>query len=77
CTHCEANGQPTPETVSHFLFECPTYRQERHILRRSLGRALNSLTLLLLCPHCKLKELFRYVNCTKWFKSAFGEFSTP
>ena len=44
CLQCD---RETPETVHHFLFECPRYERERNILRYRLGRAAASMADLL------------------------------
>lgn len=36
-----------PETVHHFLFDCPRYERERFILRSKIGRAATSTVDLL------------------------------
>jgi ribonuclease HI len=73
CESCEAAGYPTPETVTHFLFECPSYRRERHILKMNLGRGANSLAQLLQGKKDSIKELVKYVDRTGRLKATFGE----
>ncbi|KAJ3489883.1 hypothetical protein NLI96_g1810 [Meripilus lineatus] len=55
-----------PETVDHYLFSCRRYLEERHTLRKSLGR--NPLTRrTLLRAGGKRKELLEYVNSSRRF----------
>jgi len=44
CPHCRGI---TPETVTHYLLQCPHYQFECHVLRRKLKRKANSLPFLL------------------------------
>ena len=69
CLQCEAGP---PETVHHFLFDCPRYDRERHRLRNSLGRRALS-TSHLLAHKEGLKELMKYVAETGRFKRISGE----
>jgi hypothetical protein len=62
------------ESVHHYLFECPAYRNERHVLSQALGRKARSLRYLL-GNEKGMKELLRYVGRTKRFTQGFGEVS--
>ena len=44
CPHC---GRLIPETVTHYLLQCPHYQYEHHILRCKLKRKADSLPFLL------------------------------
>jgi ribonuclease HI len=63
CPHCRAL---TPETVKHYLLQCPHYQHERHILRRKLKRKADSLPFLL-SDSTATQPLLRFVNATKRF----------
>jgi ribonuclease HI len=73
CPHC---GNLTVETVSHFLFQCPHYQQERHMLRRKLKRSANSLSFLLSNPQA-VKPLLKYIIATKRFQNLSNNQPTP
>jgi hypothetical protein len=72
CPHCPL----TDESVHHFLFDCPHYQRERHIIVCALGRLASSLPHLLAeaeaTPH-----LTRYVNATRRLKTTLGEILMP
>ena len=69
CLQCEARP---PETVHHFLFECPRYDRERHKLRNKLGRrALD--TSYLLVDKKGMRELLRYIAETGRIGRPSGE----
>ena len=68
CPSC----QVAEESVHHFLFECPAYRNERHILAQALGRKATSLKFLL--NHKKgTKELLKYIGRTGRLRRSFGD----
>ncbi|OJA12401.1 hypothetical protein AZE42_10040 [Rhizopogon vesiculosus] len=72
CPHCPM----TNESIHHYLFDCPHYQRERHILACTLGRQATFLPYLLAdaeaTPH-----LTRYVNATRRLKSMLGEILMP
>ena len=69
CLQCEARP---PETVHHFLFECPRYDRERHKLQNKLGRrALD--TSYLLADKKGTRELLRYIAETGRIGRPSGE----
>jgi len=73
CLACITRRGVTPakETVTHFLFNCPAYRYERHELDRALGRLNRNLEAIL--DNRKLtQELLRYIGRTKRLKRTFG-----
>ncbi|KAG7094368.1 hypothetical protein E1B28_007969 [Marasmius oreades] len=74
CDSCTATGNSKPETVNHFLFECPTYRKERHLMKQKLGRGADSLAHLLLGKKDTLRELIKFTGRTGRLKATFGEF---
>lgn len=68
CPHCEDR----PETVRHFLIECPHYRVARTRLSNTLRRNAFSLPHLLSTQRA-VKPLMRYVIATHRFDNApFG-----
>lgn len=67
CQHCPG----TPETVLHFLMNCPRYRSQRHQLRRELGRNVNNLSYLL--PSKKaVPPVVKFVNATHRLRPTYG-----
>ena len=72
CLQCD---QGKPETVHHFLFDCPRYERERHILRNRLGRAAAS-TADLLGSEEAVTETLKYVRETGRLSQKQGEVQT-
>ena len=66
----------TDETINHFLFICPQYDRERHILANALNCKATSLPFLLADPKAT-EHFLRYVNSTGRFKPTFGDVSLP
>jgi len=64
------------ETVHHFLFDCPKYARERHVLRQKLGHATLS-TLHLLSMKSTQQALFRFIDSTKHLHPTFGDIPVP
>ena len=62
----------TVESVKHFLLDCPHYRQQHHILQRTLQHNTGSLSFLLNSP-VAVKPLLKYVHSTGPFKALFGK----
>jgi len=74
CTHCPQ----TPETMHHFLFECPKYNQECHILVNQLGRSTTSLPFLLTTGSpIAIPCLVKYVNATDRLSKTYGKVTSP
>ena len=69
CLQCD---KETPESVHHFLFDCPQYERERHILRCRLGRAAAS-TADLLGSGEAVTETLKFVRETGRFAQKQGE----
>jgi len=67
CDECDG----TPETVFHFIMECPKYNHQRHILRRTLRREANDLAYLLNNKNA-IVPLVNYINSTNRLKTSFG-----
>ena len=55
------------ETVTHFLFECPSYERERHELDVELGRSSRDLKSIL-ADLDKVRALLGYIGKTRRFK---------
>ena len=72
---CLQYNQEAPETVHHFLFNCPRYERERHILRSRIGRAASS-TADLLGSDEAVMETLKYVKETGRFNTKQGEVQT-
>ncbi|KAG2138353.1 hypothetical protein DEU56DRAFT_736319 [Suillus clintonianus] len=72
CPHCPQ----TEETIHHYLFACPQYQRERHILSCALGRKSTSLPHLLAASEA-IPHLARFVNATRCMKPMLGEISLP
>jgi ribonuclease HI len=62
----------TKETVTHFLFDCPAYQNERHHLDTALGRHNRSLEHIM-SEEKSIRELLRYIGSTKRFKRTHGD----
>jgi ribonuclease HI len=60
------------ETIDHYLFDCPQYVRERHILSNALRRKANSLTYILTSEKA-IDPLIRFINSTGRLKPTFGE----
>ena len=67
---CPTCGE-APETVHHYLIECPTYNLHRAVHFAKLGRAGRTLRKLLATEDA-LRPLFRFVNATGRFRQVFG-----
>ena len=64
CLQCANN---CPETVHHFLFNCPKYARERHKLWIKLGQKVLSIGHLLASKHTQ-QSLFNFINKTQCSK---------
>ena len=62
----------TKETVTHFLFDCPAYQNERHYLDTALGQHNRSLEHIM-SKEESIRELLRYIGSTKRFKRTHGD----
>ena len=62
------------ETVTHFLFECPSYEDERHTLDRKLGWLSRDLRAVL-SEKEPIRELLRFIGRTKRVKTTLGDVS--
>ena len=69
CLQCD---KETPESVHHFLFDCPRYERERHILRCRLGRAAVSTADLLGSAEA-VTDTLKFVKETGRFAQKQGE----
>jgi hypothetical protein len=63
CNQC----QSAQETVHHYLFRCPAFKEQRKIMKERLKRGANSIRMLL-GGHKAMKHLFRYILDTKRFE---------
>jgi len=63
---------PATETITHFLFHCPAYQNERHDLDNALGPHSRDLESILKSKK-GTKDLLRYIGRTKRLKKVFGE----
>ncbi|KAI0724724.1 hypothetical protein C8Q72DRAFT_656222 [Fomitopsis betulina] len=68
---CEQCGA-APETVHHFLRECPAYDVQRERLDGDAGEAATQLRTLLNTPRM-MSHLFRYIHDTQRFHSTYGD----
>ncbi|XP_006460031.1 hypothetical protein AGABI2DRAFT_56609, partial [Agaricus bisporus var. bisporus H97] len=73
CDNCLTNtNRILPETVNHYILDCPTYNTERDELKRKLGRA-NAVDLERLFKTEKgTRELLNFLDATKRLKQALG-----
>ncbi|KAE9383953.1 hypothetical protein BT96DRAFT_770724, partial [Gymnopus androsaceus JB14] len=60
-----------PETVHHYLLQCPAHRGARARLRAEIG-AKNMFMEKLLNDRDSLKPLFQFINNTGRFRNTFG-----
>jgi ribonuclease HI len=68
CEQCwRRRRQEVTETVTHFLFECPSYDYERHTLDSKLGRSSRDLKKILSEPD-HARTLLSYIGRTRRFK---------
>ncbi|KAE9388994.1 hypothetical protein BT96DRAFT_835532 [Gymnopus androsaceus JB14] len=72
CPHCSLQGRQIPESVKHFILECPAYNIERFWLRGKVGRDANSLKALM-AKEQTMKALIAYVDRTKRLRNIFGD----
>ena len=63
CVHCRVSD----ETIHHYLFDCKTWKHERWLMGRSLGRASKSLRSLLNTKQ-GVKEVLKFIGRTKRLK---------
>lgn len=68
---CEQCGA-TPETVYHFLRECPAYEEQRRRLDGNAGATATQLRTLLNTPRA-MTHLFRYIHDTGRFHTTYGD----
>ncbi|KAF8426144.1 hypothetical protein L210DRAFT_3420881, partial [Boletus edulis BED1] len=74
CPHC--TEAPAPETVRHYLLECPNYARERQSLRNAMGREADSIPYLLSKPSA-LPHLFKLIDAARRLKNTFGNVPPP
>jgi ribonuclease HI len=67
CQKCNQGEEGVPETVKHFVFECPTYTENRRVMENVTGRGQTDLKEIM-TDLKKLKALTAYINQTKRFK---------
>ena len=73
CLQCDSK---CPETVHHYLFDCPKYVRERHTLRIKLGKKALSMSHLLNSKHAQ-QALFAFINASQRLKATFGVIPVP
>ena len=73
CLQCDS---AILESVHHFLFECPRYERERHILHCEVGRAASS-TVDLLGTGEAVSEMLKFVKSTGRLSLKQGEVQPP
>ncbi|KAF8992858.1 hypothetical protein BDQ17DRAFT_1214728, partial [Cyathus striatus] len=65
CKRCwEQLHVTTREMVHHYLFECPEYAEERHIMSRALGRKARDFGYLVSVEE-GIRATLKYVGATK------------
>lgn len=67
-------GKLIPESVKHFILDCPAYAREGTWMRRKLGRSAYSIKALMTQGN-SMKALLGYVGRTGRLKSIFGDVS--
>ncbi|EPT00321.1 hypothetical protein FOMPIDRAFT_1122960 [Fomitopsis schrenkii] len=68
---CEQCGI-APETVYHYLRECPAYRTQRERMDGDAGEAATQMRTLLNSPKT-MKHLFKYINETGQLRATYGD----
>lgn len=68
CPHC---GNGAPETILHFLVQCPKYNQERHMLNRKLKHRAHDIDFLF-GHETAILPLLLYVHTTSRLRETFG-----
>lgn len=63
---------PSREMVTHFLFDCPAYQEERHYLDAALGRHNRDLGYIM-SEEAHIRELLRYIARTERLQRTFGD----
>jgi ribonuclease HI len=71
---CTIRNIDTAETVTHFLFECPSYDYERHSLDAKLGHHSRDLRTILSNKE-DTSELLRFVGRTRRLQPTLGDVS--
>ncbi|XP_006457368.1 hypothetical protein AGABI2DRAFT_56623, partial [Agaricus bisporus var. bisporus H97] len=73
CDKClEDTGRRIPETLNHFILDCPAYNYERDVMKRQAGR-VNAFNLERLFKSEKgIRSLIDYLDATKRFKQSMG-----
>ena len=74
CPSCATRGESARETLRHFLFDCPSYRAERVVLTRALGRDARNLEAIF-HERKGMYALLRYVGRTQRLQQIFGDVS--
>ena len=76
CQACNLEQEVTPakETITHFLFNCPAYQNERHDLDKAIGRQCRDLEYIL-SNSKHVRELLKFIARTKRLKEPFGDLS--
>ncbi|KIN95084.1 hypothetical protein M404DRAFT_108924, partial [Pisolithus tinctorius Marx 270] len=72
CLQCGGTIVTHQRYIHHFLFQCPRYNRERHVLRSELGREAMSLAYLLSNQRART-SLIKYISMTKHLQNTFGE----
>ena len=68
----QIGAPPAAETITHFLFHCPAYQNERHDLDNALGPHRRDLESILKSKK-RTKDLLQYIGHTKRLKKLLGE----
>ena len=72
CEKCwTRDDDEIPETICHFLFECPEYNGPRSQLNAEMGQDSRSLGTLLASKE-GTKSLLKYIGHTKRLQVTFG-----
>ena len=66
CQKCNNGEEGVPETVNHFVFECPAYTEKHRTMENVTGTGQTDLKVIMKDLK-KLKALTAYVNQTKRF----------
>ncbi|KAJ3572025.1 hypothetical protein NP233_g3370 [Leucocoprinus birnbaumii] len=73
CDWCQENlGREIPETVNHFVLDCPAYANERHILARRIGRDNMCELQRIMTTEEGTRELLNFLDATRRFRNTLG-----
>jgi hypothetical protein len=74
CNNCKKkDGREIPETVNHFILDCPAYRHERDSMMHKLGRSNTYKVSMLFSKEKNIHKLLNYLDATKRFRKEYRQ----